>query len=89
MLAERGAAIVDQVDVFTATGTGMLDARTSALTDRNATLASRVSDVDSRLEKKRATLLAQYAKFEASLGKLRSIGDSLTSQLKSLSGRDD
>ena len=90
MLAERGAAVVDQVDVFTATGTGMIDARSSALTDRNATLTSRVSDIDSRLEKKRATLLAQYAKFEASLGKLKSIGDSLTSQLKSLSsGSDD
>ena len=90
MLAERGAAVVDQIDVFTATGTGMIDARSSALTDRNATLASKVSDIDSRLEKKRATLLAQYAKFEASLGKLKSIGDSLTSQLKSLSsGSDD
>jgi flagellar capping protein FliD len=49
-----------------------------------------VSDIDSRLEKRRATLLAQYAKFEATLGRLKAIGDSLTSQLSGLNrGKDD
>jgi flagellar hook-associated protein 2 len=90
MLADRGAALFARMDVFVATGTGMIDVRASVLTDRNAALSNRVSDIDSRLEKRRATLLAQYAKFEATLGRLKAIGDSLTSQLNGLnSGKDD
>lgn len=89
MLANRGTAMFDLVDSLTKTGTGTVDLRTTALSDRNASLTNRVSDIDDRLEKRRSVLLSQYAKFESSLGRLRSVGDSLSAQLKSLNSSRD
>ncbi|MDF1503724.1 flagellar filament capping protein FliD [Roseisolibacter sp. H3M3-2] len=84
LFADRGTALFDQVDALTKSGTGTIDQRTAGLTERNQVMTGRVADIDSRLDKKRTALLAQYAKFEASLGRLKSLGDSLSSQLAGL-----
>jgi flagellar hook-associated protein 2 len=88
LLADRGAAFVDATDTYTLSGSGVIDQRSATLDTRTTTLRQRVADVDSRLEKKRAALLARFSKFEAALGSLKSIGDSLAAQLKGLQPRD-
>jgi flagellar hook-associated protein 2 len=89
LLADRGTAVFDIADGMTLSGSGTLDLRTTGLTDANAALTGRIADIDARLEKKRMSLLAQYAKFEASLGRLKAIGDSLGAQLNGLTASKD
>jgi flagellar capping protein FliD len=84
LLADRGAAMFAVADGVTLSGSGLIDNRTSALSTSSAAAERRIADIDARLEKKREALLAQYAKFEASLGRLKAIGDSLGAQLKGL-----
>lgn len=84
MLASRMGAVSDYVKSLTAAGTGVLAERGVNIDDQSARMTARVGDIDARLEKKRMALLAQYAKFEASLGRIKSLGDSLTAQLNGL-----
>ena len=84
LFADRGAAFETSIGDYTATGVGTVDKRLTAIDGQSSALGARIADVDSRLEKKRAALLAQFSKFEATLGRLKSIGDSLGSQLSGL-----
>ena len=84
VLADRGAALVALLDEQVATGTGLIDERKRAIETRGGKMASRIVDIDARLEKRRAALLAQLARSEATLGTLKSIQDALGSQIKSL-----
>jgi flagellar capping protein FliD len=64
--------------------TGSIDARSRAIDEQSARLADRIADVDARLDKKRQNLLAQYAKFEAALGRMKAVGDSMSAQFTGL-----
>lgn len=89
LFEDRGTALYDVLDSLTMSGTGAIDQRVAMLSERNSALGDRVTDIDTRLEKRRASLLAQYAKFEASLGRMKSIGDALASQLAGLPKASD
>ena len=52
-------------------------------------LANGIADVDARLEKRRASLIAQYTKYERAIGRLKSIGDAMTAQFAGLNKRND
>jgi hypothetical protein len=56
----------------------------ASIDEQSARLADRIGDVDARLEKKRQNLLAQYAKFEAALGRMKAVGDSMSAQFTGL-----
>jgi flagellar hook-associated protein 2 len=83
-LADRAKALSDFADSLAKSSTGSIDQRESALTDLNGRLTERIADIDARLDKKRTALLAQFAKFEAALGRINALGSSLTSQLSGL-----
>ena len=82
--ASRLDGVDDLLGGITAPYSGLLDQRASAISGRAARIDARVLDIDARLDKRRTTLLAQYAKLEASLGRLKAIGDSLTTQFAGL-----
>lgn len=84
MLASRMGAMSDYLAGVAAPLTGLIDQRGSAVDEQSARMQARVADVDARLEKKRTALLAQYAKFEASLGKLKALGAAMSSQFAGL-----
>jgi flagellar hook-associated protein 2 len=84
MLAGRMGAVSTYLAEVAAPLTGLIDQRGSGIDEQSARMGARVADADARLEKKRASLLAQYAKFEASLGKLKAIGDAMSSQFAGL-----
>jgi flagellar hook-associated protein 2 len=88
VLADRMGAFVSYAEPIAQAG-GTLDTRENGLDAANGRLDARIKDVDARLEKKRAALLAQWSRFEATLGRLNSISDQLGSQLKSLSQSKD
>ena len=84
LLADRVGAISSFADDVTLPYAGQIDGRESSIDTQTASLQRHIDDLDARLDKKRTALLLQYSKSEAMLGKLKSIGDSLTSQLNSL-----
>jgi flagellar hook-associated protein 2 len=88
-LAQRMGAMIDYVDSLAKPLTGLIDVRERSLDERNAKLGDRITAVEARLDKKRASLLAQYAKFEASLGRLQAIQSSLGTQLKGLTSSNE
>jgi flagellar hook-associated protein 2 len=89
VLADRGAALLTILDEQLSAGTGLLDQKKRAIETRGGKMATRIVDIDSRLEKRRAALLAQFARSEAAIGTLKSIQDSLGSQIKSLTASKD
>ena len=86
---DRMGALQTYGDSMTKSLTGAIDVRSQALDDTNARLSARINDVDARLDKKRTSLLAQYAKFEASLGRLQSLQSSMTAQFTGLNKSND
>jgi flagellar hook-associated protein 2 len=84
VLAERAQAVADVVGRAVNPVSGAIDARNRSLDTESARLTDRIADVDSRLDKKRQSLLTQYARFEAALGRMRAVGDSLTTQFAGL-----
>jgi flagellar hook-associated protein 2 len=84
VLADRMSSFFSLADDYVGTYTGRIDQRESDMTSQNASLQSRIDELNSRLDKKRTALLAKYAKFEASLGKMKAIGDSMSAQFTSL-----
>jgi flagellar hook-associated protein 2 len=84
LLADRMGAIGSLSDGLTQFGIGQIDAREQGMQAQNDALQSHIDDLASRLDKKRSAMLAQYAQFEATLGKLKSIGDSMSAQFAGL-----
>ncbi len=84
VLSDRMSTFFHYADGITGTYTGQIDQRERQMEIQNATMQGRIDELNNRLEKKRAVLLAQYAKFEASLGSLKSIGESMTAQFSGL-----
>jgi flagellar hook-associated protein 2 len=89
MLKERMGALQTYGDSMTKSLTGAIDQRTQSLDDTSLRLTGRIADVDARLDKKRTSLLAQYAKFEASLGRLQSLQSSMSAQFTGLNKSND
>jgi flagellar hook-associated protein 2 len=83
-LGQRMDALADYVEELTRPLTGVIGQRTQALDLQSARMSARVTDIDARLDKKRTQMLAQYAKFEASLGRLNAIGTSMSAQFAGL-----
>jgi flagellar hook-associated protein 2 len=84
VFADRMGAFFSYADGINGTYSGQIDQRERAMDDQNATIQARVDDLTARLDKKRSALLAQYAKFEASLARIKSVGDSLTAQFTAM-----
>jgi flagellar hook-associated protein 2 len=88
-LANRAKAVSDFAESLSKPVTGAIDQREMALTDHTLRLTDRIADIDARLEKKRAALLAHFAKFEATLGGITAMGNAITAQLKGLNASSD
>jgi flagellar hook-associated protein 2 len=88
-LGARAQAVATVVGAAVNPLSGAIDTRGRALGDENARLADRIADVDARLDKRRQSLLAQYARFEAALGRMKAVGDSLTAQFSGLNASRD
>jgi len=84
VLGDRMQAFFYYADGMTGSYTGQIDKREAAMQTQNVTTQSRIDELNSRLDKQRTALLAKYAKFEAALAKMKSVGDSLTSQFNAL-----
>ncbi|MBV9880272.1 MAG: flagellar filament capping protein FliD [Gemmatirosa sp.] len=89
MLADRMGALSGVADDVTLPFAGSIDQRENSWATQSASLQRHVDDIDARLDKKRTALLLQYSRSEAMLGKLKSMGDSLTSQLAGLSSSNN
>jgi flagellar hook-associated protein 2 len=72
-----GARIERLLDQFLNTGNGLIDSKVSALDTSSARLATRVSALDARLERRRATLLANYLQMETAIARLKQQSTSL------------
>lgn len=89
LFTSRMGGVSTYLDSLTQAGTGVLAERGTSIDGQSARMTTRISDLDARLDKKRTSLLAQYAKFEASLGRLKSIGDSLTAQITGMNAKSN
>jgi flagellar hook-associated protein 2 len=89
LLGDRMGALRKYADSLARASTGVIDQRELALESVNGRYTTRITAIDARLDARRAALLAQYSKFEASLGRLKTIGDSLSSQLAGLNKSRD
>ena len=89
VLSDRMTTAFRFADELTGTYTGQIDKRELGMTTQNATLQGRIDEFDSRLAKKRTALLARYAKFEASLGTLKSLGEQMAAQFSGLNKSSD
>ncbi|MGZ8378627.1 MAG: flagellar filament capping protein FliD [Gemmatirosa sp.] len=88
VLADRMGAFSTYIDPLSQTG-GTLDTREQNLETSNGSLTARITEIDGRLEKKRAAMLVQWSRFESTLGKLNAIGDQIGAQLKGLTKSSD
>ena len=59
------------LDNYINSGSGLLDQRSDSLSTRNATLVSRVADIDSALARKRLVLVAKFSAMEAAIASLK------------------
>jgi flagellar hook-associated protein 2 len=88
VLADRMGAFSKYIEPLSQTG-GTLDTREQNLDTANGSLTARITEIDGRLEKKRAAMLVRWSQFEATLGKLNAIGDQIGAQLKGLAKSSD
>lgn len=89
VLSDRMTTAFHFADDLTGTYTGQIDQRELGMTTQNATLQARIDAFDSRMAKKRTALLAKYARFEASLGTLKSLGEQMAAQFSGLNKQSD
>ncbi|GLC25344.1 flagellar filament capping protein FliD [Roseisolibacter agri] len=89
VLSDRMSTAFHFADDITGTFTGEIDKREQGMQTQNATLQARIDEFDSRLAKKRTALLAKYARFEASLGTLKSLGEQMAAQFSGLNKSSD
>jgi flagellar hook-associated protein 2 len=80
-----GAAVERLLDRYLDTG-GSLDSRLSQIDLREQRITDRVNAVDTRLERRRATLLAQFLRMETSIARLQSVSQSFLSALTPRTG---
>ena len=80
-----GARIERLLEQFLATGNGLVDSKVSALETRNSRLSSRVTELDARLERRRAVLLANFLQMETAIARLKQQSTSLLGSTSSSS----
>ena len=88
LLADRMSTFFSYADGVTGTYTGQVDRREAAMDAQNVTMAHRIDEINSRLDKQRSALLAKYAKFEGALARMKSVGDAMTAQFSALTKSD-
>lgn len=74
-----GQAAQDTIAAITASGTGNMAMILTNIGSQNATLTQQIAVGQARLDRRRETLLAQYAQLEATVGQLQAAGQSLSS----------
>lgn len=84
MLADRMGAMSSYLKGTAAPITGQLDTRGRSIDDTNTRLQHRIDELNSREDKKRTALLAQYSKYEAAIGRLQALQTNMASQFASL-----
>jgi flagellar hook-associated protein 2 len=84
VLSDRMTTFFGYSDRVTGTYTGEIDKRESQMVTVNGSMQIRIDDLTGRLEKQRSALLAKYAKFEAGLSRIKSVGDALTAQFTAM-----
>jgi flagellar hook-associated protein 2 len=72
-----GARIERLLDQFLNTGNGLVDSKVSALDARNSRLTTRIDELDARLERRRAVLLANFLQMETAIARLKQQSTSL------------
>jgi flagellar capping protein FliD len=82
-------ALSDYLGALAQPLTGLIDQRESGIDTQSAALQARVTQIDARLDKKRTALLAQYSKFEASLGRLNALQSTMSAQFAGLDQRGE
>jgi flagellar hook-associated protein 2 len=87
MLGSRMGAVGDYLGLLTQPLTGVIDQRESGIVTLNGTMQKRVDQIDARLDRKRSALLAQYSKYEASLGRLNALQSTMAAQFNGLTTR--
>lgn len=86
LLADRMGAVSSYLAGTAAPVTGQLDTRGRSIDDTNAQLQLRIDALNSREDKKRTALLAQYSKYEAAIGRLQALQTNMAGQFASLNG---
>jgi flagellar hook-associated protein 2 len=89
LLTARMDELSTYADALAKPLTGQIDQREVGIELQNARMTARIDVIDARLEKRRASLVAQYAKFEASLGSLKALGEQMSAQFSGLNKSSD
>ena len=79
-----GGAVATLTDLFARSGDGVAASQISSLQSRMNMLSRRSDDIQSRLDRHRDTMTAQFVAMEAALARLQAQGAALTSQIKGL-----
>jgi flagellar hook-associated protein 2 len=79
-----GGALATLADAMSRSGDGLAAAHISSLQSRQHALDLRAADIQTRLDRHRETLTAQFVAMETALARLQSQGAALSSQIKSL-----
>jgi len=79
-----GGALATLTEVFSRSGDGVAASQISSLQARMNMLSRRSDDIQSRLDRHRDTMTAQFVAMEAALARLQAQGAALTSQIKGL-----
>jgi flagellar hook-associated protein 2 len=79
-----GGAVATLTDFFSRSGDGVAASQISSLQSRMNMLSRRSDDIQSRLDRHRDTMTAQFVAMEAALARLQAQGAALTSQIKGL-----
>lgn len=79
-----GSLLERMLQRYTDANSGILDSRTTALTERAATRTAKADRIEARLELRREQLLKQYASMEQALSRLQSQSSSLIASLNAL-----
>lgn len=80
LFSDRFGAMKQLADSYAQTGAA-IDGKNDLLTTSITQMQKRIDDLTAREDRKRTALLAQYAKSEATLGRLKSIGDAIGAQI--------
>jgi len=81
-----GADFETALDDLLRSGTGTLDIKTSALDGQRTSQEARVARLQTRLDRREESLLRQFSRMEAAIGRLQSQGSFLQAQIPRLGG---
>jgi flagellar hook-associated protein 2 len=79
-----GALILRSLDDWLGANTGILDTKTASLTRQAQDLEDRALQIDARLDRRRDTLLKQYAAMETAISRLQNSASGITAMLNAM-----